>query len=83
MSGSHGCRQMELLINKYGLSNCIEMGSSLKGCMIAKGEADLYYRFNPTMEWDTAAMQMHCRRGRGVYSDKWMTPVWNITEGTV
>lgn len=25
--------------------------------MIAKGEAEIYYRFNPTMEWDTAAMQ--------------------------
>ena len=33
------------------------MGSSLKGCVIAKGEAEVYYRFNPTMEWDTAAMQ--------------------------
>ena len=32
-------------------------GSSLKGCLIARGEADLYYREGPTMEWDTAAMQ--------------------------
>lgn len=32
-------------------------GSSLKGCMVAKQVADLYYRFGPTMEWDTAAMQ--------------------------
>ncbi|SHI84486.1 3'(2'), 5'-bisphosphate nucleotidase [Dethiosulfatibacter aminovorans DSM 17477] len=32
-------------------------GSSLKGCLIAKGEGDIYYRYGPTMEWDTAAMQ--------------------------
>ena len=32
-------------------------GSSIKGCLVARGEADLYYRTGPTMEWDTAAMQ--------------------------
>ena len=31
------------------------MGSSLKLCLIAAGEADIYPRFGPTMEWDTAA----------------------------
>ena len=30
-------------------------GSSLKLCLIARGEADLYPRFGPTMEWDIAA----------------------------
>jgi 3'(2'), 5'-bisphosphate nucleotidase len=32
-----------------------EIGSSLKFCVIAAGEADLYPRLGPTMEWDTAA----------------------------
>ncbi|MDP4207845.1 MAG: 3'(2'),5'-bisphosphate nucleotidase CysQ [Bacteroidota bacterium] len=32
-------------------------GSSLKFCYIAEGKADLYLRFSPTMEWDTAAGQ--------------------------
>ncbi len=31
------------------------MGSSVKFCVIAEGEADIYPRFGPTMEWDTAA----------------------------
>jgi 3'(2'), 5'-bisphosphate nucleotidase len=31
------------------------MGSSVKFCLIAEGEADIYPRFGPTMEWDTAA----------------------------
>lgn len=57
MSSSHGCAQMDELIEKHHLKNFIKIGSSLKGCMIAKGDAEIYYRFNPTMEWDTAAMQ--------------------------
>lgn len=57
MSNSHGCEQMDMLLKKYNLTNFVSVGSSLKGCMIAKGEAEVYYRFNPTMEWDTAAMQ--------------------------
>ncbi len=56
-SNSHGCTQMDELIEKYHFTNLIKVGSSLKGCMIAEGKADVYYRFNPTMEWDTAAMQ--------------------------
>lgn len=33
----------------------ISMGSSLKICRVAEGQADFYPRFGPTMEWDTAA----------------------------
>jgi 3'(2'), 5'-bisphosphate nucleotidase len=33
----------------------ISKGSSLKLCMVAEGEADIYPRLAPTMEWDTAA----------------------------
>lgn len=33
----------------------IPSGSSLKFCLVAEGKADLYPRFGPTMEWDTAA----------------------------
>ncbi|MCL2252812.1 MAG: 3'(2'),5'-bisphosphate nucleotidase CysQ [Lachnospiraceae bacterium] len=64
MSSSHGSEQMEQLVEKYMIKNYIKMGSSLKGCIIAKGEAEVYYRFNPTMEWDTAAMQcIACEAG--------------------
>ncbi|MCR5624973.1 MAG: 3'(2'),5'-bisphosphate nucleotidase CysQ [Lachnospiraceae bacterium] len=57
MSSSHGAPEMDQLIEKYGFKNFVAMGSSLKGCLVAKGEAEIYYRHNPTMEWDTAAMQ--------------------------
>ncbi len=33
----------------------IEIGSSIKLCLIASGQADCYPRFGPTSEWDTAA----------------------------
>lgn len=67
MSNSHGCEQMDNLLEKYNLTNYVRVGSSLKGCMIAKGEADVYYRFNPTMEWDTAAMQCIVEEAGGVF----------------
>ncbi|MFI3237472.1 MAG: 3'(2'),5'-bisphosphate nucleotidase CysQ [Lachnospiraceae bacterium] len=57
MSSSHGCDEMEALIEKYQFKNFVKMGSSLKGCLVARGDAEIYYRHNPTMEWDTAAMQ--------------------------
>lgn len=56
-SNSHECAEMNELIEKYQFKNLVKMGSSLKGCLIAENKADIYYRFNPTMEWDTAAMQ--------------------------
>ncbi len=38
----------------------VAAGSSLKFCLIAEGKADVYPRFAPTMEWDTAAGQAIC-----------------------
>ena len=38
----------------------VSRGSSLKFCLVAEGEADIYPRFAPTMEWDTAAGQAIC-----------------------
>lgn len=66
MSNSHGAEQMDVLIKKYGITNHVKVGSSLKGCMIAKGAADVYYRYGPTMEWDTAAMQCIVEEAGGV-----------------
>lgn len=42
---------------KHGNVDIISKGSSLKMCMVAEGRADVYPRFAPTMEWDTAAGQ--------------------------
>ena len=39
----------------------VSKGSSLKFCLVAEGKADVYPRFAPTMEWDTAAGDAICR----------------------
>lgn len=43
--------------SKHGDLRLISKGSSLKLCLVAEGSADVYPRFAPTMEWDTAAGQ--------------------------
>lgn len=45
------------LEEEHGKINILSKGSSLKICMVAEGSADIYPRFGPTMEWDTAAGQ--------------------------
>ena len=45
------------LSDSFGV-NLINVGSSLKFCMVAEGKADIYPRFGPTMEWDTCAPQI-------------------------
>ncbi|MDE7187682.1 MAG: 3'(2'),5'-bisphosphate nucleotidase CysQ [Lachnospiraceae bacterium] len=67
MSSSHGCEEMDQMIEKNHLTNYVKIGSSLKGCIIAKGDAEIYYRFNPTMEWDTAAMQCIAEEAGAVF----------------
>ena len=49
------------LEKKYGLVERVSSGSSIKLCLVASGEADVYPRFAPTMEWDTAAADAVCR----------------------
>lgn len=67
VSNSHNCKQMDDFISKCNITKLVKVGSSLKGCMVAKGAADAYYRFNPTMEWDTAAMQCIAEEAGGLF----------------
>jgi 3'(2'), 5'-bisphosphate nucleotidase len=46
---------VEKIKEKHQHTEIVTRGSSLKICMIAEGSADIYPRFAPTMEWDTAA----------------------------
>lgn len=50
-----------LQVEKHNRVHVISRGSSLKFCVIAEGNAQLYPRFAPTMEWDTAAGHAICR----------------------
>lgn len=54
-SKSHRDQATDDYINKYATADMKSAGSSLKFCLVATGEADLYPRLGRTMEWDTAA----------------------------
>lgn len=57
---------LESLKEEHGKVEIISAGSSLKFCLIAEGAADIYPRFAPTMEWDTAAGQAIVEQAGGV-----------------
>lgn len=54
-SKSHRDQATDDYIAKYNVQDMTSAGSSLKFCLVATGEADLYPRVGRTMEWDTAA----------------------------
>lgn len=54
-SKSHRDQATEDYIAKYSVADSKSAGSSLKFCLVATGEADIYPRVGRTMEWDTAA----------------------------
>ncbi len=54
-SRSHRDAATDAFLSGLQVRNLVPAGSSLKFCRVAEGSADLYPRFGPTMEWDTAA----------------------------
>ncbi|MEN9061038.1 MULTISPECIES: 3'(2'),5'-bisphosphate nucleotidase CysQ [Ponticoccus] len=54
-SKSHRDQATDDYINLYEVADAKSAGSSLKFCLVATGEADIYPRLGRTMEWDTAA----------------------------
>jgi 3'(2'), 5'-bisphosphate nucleotidase len=56
-SRSHRSPETDAWLSNYSVAEFRSIGSSLKFCVVAMGEADLYPRLGPTMEWDTAAGQ--------------------------
>ena len=68
-SRSHRDARTQVLLNVLSGSEAIACGSSLKFCRIAEGELDLYPRFGPTSEWDTAAGQAILEAAGGAVLD--------------
>lgn len=56
-SRSHLDAETEAFLAGLPVAERRSIGSSLKFCLVAQGDADVYPRFGPTMEWDTAAGQ--------------------------
>lgn len=65
-SRSHCTAETEAYIARLGPVEWVSVGSSLKFCLIASGEADLYPRLGPTMQWDTAAGDAVLRAAGGM-----------------
>lgn len=57
-SRSHLNPETEAILSKYHAPHLVSRGSALKFLLLAKGEAHVYPRIAPTMEWDTAAAQI-------------------------
>ncbi len=84
-SKSHRSEKLDALMEAHQdkIAELVFFGSSLKGCMVAAGSADIYYRFGLTCEWDTCAMQavVECAGGIMMQMDK--TPMTYNRENTL
>lgn len=74
-SRSHTSPMEQLLHQHIGEVSLVSMGSSLKFCLVAEGAADLYPRFGPTSEWDTAAAQCVVEAAGGLILDEQFAPL--------
>jgi 3'(2'), 5'-bisphosphate nucleotidase len=70
-SRSHRGPDLDGYLERLGPHEMVPMGSSLKFCIVAEGNADVYPRLGPTSEWDTAAAEavLTAAGGRVVASD--------------
>lgn len=74
-SKDHAGPLVEAMLKKLPGAQLTSMGSSLKFCLVAEGKADLYPRFVPTMEWDTAAAQCIVEAAGGIIVTTELTPL--------
>ncbi len=75
VSRSHSSPQVEDFLSRLPVAGRRDMGSSLKFCLLAEGEADVYPRLSPTMEWDTAAGDAVLRAAGGMTCDESGAPL--------
>ncbi|GBD47767.1 3'(2'),5'-bisphosphate nucleotidase CysQ [Methylopila sp. Yamaguchi] len=73
-SRSHADAETEAFLEKLGVVERRSAGSSLKFCLVAEAAADVYPRFGPTMEWDTAAGHAVLAAAGGAVTRPDMTP---------
>lgn len=69
-SRSHAGGELAGYLAALGPHEITPMGSSLKICLVAEGAADVYPRFGPTSEWDTAAAQAILESAGGRMMDR-------------
>ena len=69
ISKSHLDEETKAFLERIPVAERLPMGSSVKFCIVAMGDADVYPRFGPTMEWDTAAGDAVLRAAGGTTLD--------------
>jgi 3'(2'), 5'-bisphosphate nucleotidase len=74
-SRSHAGDTLARNLPRLGEYELVQLGSSLKFCAVAEGRADVYPRFGPTSEWDTAAAQAVVEGAGGLVLDPKGTPL--------
>jgi 3'(2'), 5'-bisphosphate nucleotidase len=72
---SYRTRRLQDYLSLLGPHRHLSLGGALKSCRIAEGEADLYPRFGPTGEWDTAAAQIIVEEAGGYLTDLQFRPL--------
>jgi 3'(2'), 5'-bisphosphate nucleotidase len=75
ISKSHLDEETKAFLSSQRIARSVPAGSSLKFCLLARGEADVYPRFGPTMEWDTAAGDAVLRAAGGATLDPQGAPL--------
>ena len=68
-SRSHSSQFLNQFLNHFKNYQLVNMGSSIKICLVAEGKADIYPRLAPTMEWDTAAAHAVLKYANGSLLD--------------
>ncbi|MDX1519439.1 MAG: 3'(2'),5'-bisphosphate nucleotidase CysQ [Gammaproteobacteria bacterium] len=74
-SRSHGSEAQEAFMQRLGNAETMAIGSSLKFCLVAEGKVDIYPRFGPTSEWDTAAAHCVVEQAGGLVTDTQLDPL--------
>ena len=74
-SRSHGSEKQKAFFDRLGNIEIHAIGSSLKFCLVAEGKVDIYPRFGPTSEWDTAAAQCIVEEAGGIVCDTSLEPI--------
>lgn len=75
-SRSHATAQQARFIESLGKNiKLVTIGSSLKICLVAEGKIDIYPRFGPTSEWDTAAAHCIVDEAGGMLTDTTFKPL--------
>lgn len=84
-SRSHLSPETAEFIEKFKVAERVSVGSSLKLCWVATGQADLYPRLAPTMQWDIAAGDAVLRAAGGdvLEAETWSSRVYEVPTGAV